>query len=105
MEPIFSDLTMLETLADKISTHQPIGRALAVALDHVANNRGYLEEQMMFLNEAMESMFSQGEGEYANNLRESIVYALESADAFSKHLERVWHNWMEEQKRLEDPGL
>lgn len=90
---IHTDLTMLETLAERIHTHQPIGRALAVTLDHISNNYGYFEEQSSLIQENINYLNDQGEGDFAHELSMAFAAAITGREHFSKHVERVWDEW------------
>jgi hypothetical protein len=87
---------MLETLAERIHTHQPVGRALAVTLDHISNNYGYFEEQSELIQNQMHHLEKKGEGNFAHELSMAYAAAMAGREYFTKHVERVWDEWYEE---------
>ena len=92
---IHTDLSLLETLAEHIHTHQPVGRALTIVLDHISNKVGYFEEQTTLIRENITSLYDQGEGNFAHELEKAFAAAMAGSQAFKSHVEQVWDKWYE----------
>lgn len=95
MFPVYNEMVLLGVLGENIHPSRPHGRGLAIALDHIANNEGFVDQYKEKMNSVMYSMINDGEPNYPDNLLDALRAARQGNEVFSSHLHKLWDKWIQ----------